>query len=310
MSKKRARLGRGLDALLGGGGGVPADGLLDEDTVAPQGGEAAPEEAAIGAAAAGGRDQLREIPVEQLQRGPYQPRSHMDQEALQELAASIRAQGVVQPVLVRPLAGGGYELIAGERRWRAAQLAGLARIPAVVREVADEAAMAVGLIENIQRENLNPIEEARGLQRLLEEFGLTHQEVADAIGRSRTAVSNLLRLLSLHSAVRGHLENGALDMGHARALLALPVDQQPEAARTVIDRNLSVRQTERLVKRMLAGGERIPALPRDPDIMRLEEELSARIGAAVRIQHGAKKGRLVIEYHGLEELDGILGRIH
>ncbi|MEA3292169.1 MAG: ParB/RepB/Spo0J family partition protein [Pseudomonadota bacterium] len=296
MSKKKARLGRGLDALLG----VTAGNLEQQPSVAGEMPAPQPAERT---------DQLREIPVEQLQRGAYQPRSHMDQEALEELAASIRAQGVVQPVLVRPRGPGSYELIAGERRWRAAQLAGLAKIPAVIRDVPDEAAMTVGLIENIQRENLNPVEEARGLQRLLDEFGLTHQEVAEAIGRSRAAVSNLLRLLSLHSVACGYLESGALDMGHGRALLALPLEQQPEAAKSVVDRSLSVRQTERLVKRLLNSGMRIPELPRDPDIVRLEEDLSLRIGATVRIQHGSKKGRLVIEYHGLDELDGILGRI-
>ncbi len=280
---KKTRLGRGLDALLG-------------DTLA----ETAPAE-----------QSLQRLPVDLIQRGRYQPRSQMPQEQLEELASSIRAQGIVQPIVVREIEGG-YEIIAGERRWRAAQMLGLDSIPAIVRDVPDEAAMALGLIENIQRENLNPVEEAVGVQRLLDEFGLTHQQVADAIGRSRAAVTNLLRLLTLTPKVRGLLEEGKIDMGHARALLALPQQAQLAAARDVVKRGLSVRQTERLVRRTLKGGS-TPAgggTPRaDPDIRRLQEALSERLGAEVSIQDRRGKGRLVIRYHSLDELDGILARI-
>ncbi len=254
---------------------------------------------------------LREIPIEQLQRGKYQPRINIDKEALEELSKSIRVQGIIQPLLVRKVSHNQFEIIAGERRWRGAQLAGLAVVPAVVREINDQAAMAVALIENIQREDLNAIEEASGFQRLLDEFGLTHQEVADAVGRSRTAVSNLLRLLSLHPEVRKLVETGKLEMGHGRALLGIPSAAQPVAAKQVISGRLSVRQTERLVKSLLRGkkskaGE---AVGQNADLTRLEEELSSRIGAPVQIQHGRKKGKLIVHYHSLDELDGILERI-
>jgi ParB family chromosome partitioning protein len=287
---KKRGLGRGLEALLG----VPGD----EPTVR------ADTEEGTG---------LRDLPVDVIERGRYQPRTEMDPAGLEDLASSIRAQGVVQPILVRPLPGGGrYEIIAGERRWRAAQMAGLEQIPAVVREVPDQAAMAIGLIENIQREDLNPIEEARALSRLIQEFTLTHQEAADAVGRSRAAVSNLLRLLELAPEARALLENGDLEMGHARALLALPTDQQGAVARQVAARGLSVRETERLVRRLLAGAERKQAVrpAADPDTRRLQDDLAARLGAVVRIQHSARgRGRLVIEYGSLDELDGILAHI-
>ncbi len=286
MTAKKRGLGRGLDALLGGSGKGTLPG--------PAGDQAA----------------LRNLPVDLVQRGRYQPRSDMRSESLEDLAASIRAQGVVQPVVVRPVAGGRYELIAGERRWRAAQLAGLHEIPAVVRDVPDEAAVAMALIENIQRENLNPLEEARALERLVEEFGLTHQGAAEAVGRSRAAVSNLLRLLELEAEVKKLVEERALEMGHARALLGLGGAHQVEAARQVAARALSVRETERLVKRWLGGDRKKPPPRPDPDIRRLEEELAGRLAARVRLDHGrAGKGRLVIEYNSTEELEGILAHI-
>jgi ParB family chromosome partitioning protein len=255
---------------------------------------------------------VRELPLDLIERGRYQPRTDMDPAALEDLAASIRAQGVVQPIVVRPLLGGErYEIIAGERRWRAAQIAGLENIPAVVREVPDQAAVAIALIENIQREDLNPIEEARALNRLIEEFALTHQETADAVGRSRAAVSNLLRLLELAGEVRTLLENGDIEMGHARALLALQGEAQGQAARLVVARGLSVRETERLVRRMLQEPAAAKVVTVDPDTRRLQDDLAQRLGARVSIQHSARgKGRLVIQYNSLDELDGILAHIH
>jgi len=293
MAVKKRGLGRGLDALLGGGSGAPAlqEAEPPEEGFAPQG-------------------DLRSLPVDLVQRGRYQPRTHMDAERLQELAESIRAQGVVQPILVRPLHAGGYEIIAGERRWRAAQLAGLQEIPAVVRDVPDQAAVAMALIENIQRENLNAIEEAAALQRLIDEFGMTHQQAAESVGRSRTAVSNLLRLLDLDEEVKRLVESGALEMGHARALLALQGTAQRELARRVVERGLSVRETEQMVRRLNAGRTRPrPAPGVDPDVRRLEQELSERLGARINIQHARGKGQLVIRYNSLEELEGILERI-
>ncbi len=235
----------------------------------------------------------------------------MDEAALSELAASIKAQGVVQPIVVRETVAGDYELIAGERRWRAAKMAGLDQLPAVVRRVPDEIALAVGLIENIQRENLNPLEEASGLRRLLDEFGLTHQQVAESIGRSRAAVSNLLRLLNLDPPVRSHLEAGQIEAGHARAILALPREQQLSAAETVIQQRLSVRQTEQLVRRYLSGErkKKRSRVRQDADLLRLEEELSERLAAKVNIEHSGRRGRVVIGYNSLDELDGILERL-
>ncbi len=256
---------------------------------------------------------LRDLPLDLIQRGRYQPRTDMDPDALEDLAASIRAQGVVQPIVVRAMGGTGrYELIAGERRWRAAQLAGLQEIPAVVRNVPDQAAMAIALIENIQRENLNPVEEAHALKRLIEEFDMTHQQAADAVGRSRAAVTNLLRLLDLNGDVRLMLENGDLEMGHARALLGLSGDQQSQAARQVVAKGLSVRETEQLVRRLQSAtpekSQQSKAV--DPDIRRLQDDLTAQLGAMVRIQHSARgKGRLVVHYNSLDELDGILAHI-
>ncbi len=290
MTATRKRgLGRGLDALLGG---APAGGV-GRETVAGDG-------------------ELRQLPVDVIRRGKYQPRSIIQAERLEELADSIRAQGVVQPIVVRPIGEGQYEIIAGERRWRAAQQAGLHEVPAVVRKVEDQAAMAMALIENIQRENLNPMEEAVALQRLITEFELTHQMAAEAVGRSRTAVTNLLRLFELNEDVKSLLESGELEMGHARALLGLRGAQQSEAARKVVARGLSVRETEQLVRRLQKPAAPQPAgrVATDPDVLRLQEDLSQRLGAAVSFQQNAKgKGKLVIHYNNLDELEGILAHI-
>ena len=294
MSPKK-RLGRGLDALL-------------SKPVAETG------------AITGAHDHpgLREIPIEQLQRGQYQPRVDIRQDTLEDLASSIRAQGVVQPIVARPVEGRGpvkYEIVAGERRWRAAQMAGLAEIPTVVKDIPDEAAIAMALIENIQRENLNPLEEARALDRLIREFDLTHAEAAEAVGRSRAAVSNLLRLQDLSDKVKPMLESRQLEMGHARALLGITnAVQQLDAARQVVKKGLSVRETERLVKSMLekAGGKKPskPAESGSADIRRLEIEVSEKIGAKVKLAHTKKgSGKLVITYNSLDELDGILKHI-
>ena len=284
MGKKpQPRLGRGLDALLGSYEPSTAD-----------------------------KDELRQIPIDLLRRGKYQPRTHMDAQALEELAASIKAQGVVQPIVVRALGSGDYEIVAGERRWRAAQLAGLETIPAVVRKIPDEAAIAIALIENIQREDLNPIEEANAFQRLIDEFRMTHQQVAEAVGRSRAAVTNLLRLLTLNNDVREMLEKAQMDMGHARALLALEGAVQSKAAHQVVEKGLSVRETENLVRRLLskASGHTAARGAVDPDIRLLQQQLSERLGAKVRIQHSRRgKGRLVIEYTNLDELEGILAKL-
>ena len=297
MAVKKRGLGRGLDALLSGNKG-PA-------SVAPQGVDKDDASSESG--------DLRVLPVDLIQRGKYQPRSDMHPETLSELADSIRAQGVVQPIVVRPIGEGRYEIIAGERRWRASQMAGLDTIPAVVREVPDQAAMAMALIENIQRENLNPMEEARALQRLIHEFELTHQQTAEAVGRSRAAVSNLLRLLELDEEVMGMVERGDLEMGHARAMLALSADQQRIAGRKVASQGLSVRETERLVKKMLSTASAEPVSSRrvdDPNIRKLEQRLSEVLAAAVSIQHSSKgSGKLVIQYSSLDELDGVLSRL-
>lgn len=294
MTKKK-RLGRGLDALLS----KPA----------------APDAPAASAAASHDRDTLQNIPLDLLQRGQYQPRVDMRQDSLEELANSIRSQGVVQPIVARPLRKNGksqkYEIIAGERRWRAAQMAGLAEIPAVIREVADESAIAMALIENIQRENLNPLEEARALDRLIREFDLTHQEAAEAVGRSRASVSNLLRLNDLGDKVKSMLEAREIEMGHARALLSISdKSQQAELARQVVSKGLSVRDTEKLVRDLGNGARKKTkkaAAPPNADIRRLEIEITEKLGAKVRIDHGSKgKGKLVIDYNSLDELDGIL----
>ena len=256
------------------------------------------------------------LAVDLIQRGRYQPRRNFDEDKLRELADSITAQGVVQPVVVRSVDGGRYELIAGERRWRAAQLAGLHEIPAVIRDVDDQAAMAMALIENIQRDDLNPLEEASALHRLLEEFGLTHQQVAQAVGKSRTTVTNLLRLLELNPDVKTLVEKGELEMGHARALLALKGPEQSSAAAKVAGKGLSVRETEALVRKRLAAAEQgdkpVPAAApaEDPDVRRLIGELTDRLGAKVQLQQRpGGKGRLLISYNSLDELEGILAHI-
>jgi len=304
---KRKSLGRGLDALL--------------SSAASAGALRRPETPADGSAAAPPADStLREIPVDLLQRGRFQPRVDMRDESLAELAESIKAQGIVQPIVVRPLrspAGGEtrYEIVAGERRWRAAQVAGLESVPAVVRDIEDEAAVAVALIENIQRENLNPIEEARALQRLVEEFGLTHAEAAEAVGRSRVTVTNLLRLLDLPRQVRELLESRALDMGHARALLGLgTAEMQLEIAQRIVKQGWSVREAENAVRKIAgpspaAKGSTAKRSDGDPNVRRLEMGLAETLGAQVTIEHGPKGGRVVIRYHGLEELQGILAHI-
>ncbi len=296
MTPKK-RLGRGLDALLSKPVARPA--TASDEAVA-------------------GGDALKNIPVELLQRGEYQPRVDMRQDSLEDLANSIKVQGVVQPIVARPIGNREgvqrYEIVAGERRWRAAQLAGLAEIPAVVRDVPDESAIAMALIENIQRENLNPLEEARALDRLIREFDLTHAEAAEAVGRSRASVSNLLRLQDLSEKVKPLLEDRQLEMGHARALLAISnPTQQYDAARQVVKKGLSVRETERLVRRMLDTAKSKPASKPptvDADIRRLEIEISEKLGAKVRVNHSKKgAGKLVIAYNSLDELDGILKHI-
>jgi ParB family chromosome partitioning protein len=285
MNTKKSRLGRGLDALLGDNGAVIAG-------VEP--------------------DKLQQLPVELLQRGQFQPRRQMDQEALDELASSISKQGVLQPIVARKLSSGDYEIIAGERRWRAAQQAGLDRVPVVVRELSDQDAMVIGLIENLQREDLNPIEEARGMQRLIEEFTMTHQQVADSVSRSRAAVSNLLRLLSLQGEVSSLLEQGQLDMGHARALLSLDEIMQLKAAQQIIKAGMSVRQAEHLVRRLQEEqvNPTSKSKEKDPDVRHLEESLSEKLGTNVEIKVGSKgKGKLIIDFHGNDVLQGILEKI-
>ncbi|MGH8120868.1 MAG: ParB/RepB/Spo0J family partition protein [Gammaproteobacteria bacterium] len=286
MTLKKRSLGKGLDALLGT---LPVD-------------------------VAGTTEDLRNLPVDLIKRGQYQPRKSMNPEALADLADSIRTQGVVQPILVRPLAGqpGKYEIIAGERRWRAAQMAGLQNIPALVREVPDRTAACIALIENIQREDLNPLEEAQTFNRLLEEFSMTHEAVAEAVGRSRSTVTNLLRLLELHPEVQELLRSGHLEMGHARAVAGLGPEQQVEIARRVVKRGLSVREAERLARDAQKPGKKKGArnTPIDPNIRSLQDKLSERLGARATIRHTSRgKGRLEIHYNSLDELDGILARI-
>ncbi len=309
MAAKKRGLGRGLDALLGPAARAPRPAEADEATPPPP---AAELKAVPPAAEPGPADRaLCHLPVDIIQRGKYQPRVDMHQESLQELADSIGEQGVVQPIVVRSVEEGRYEIIAGERRWRAAQLAGLHEIPAVVREVGDRGAIAIALIENIQREDLNPLEEARALKRLIDEFEVTHEQAAHAVGRSRAAVSNLLRLLDLEDMVKGMVERGELEMGHARALLGLSGTRQVEAARQVIAKGLTVRATERLVHQLQQPRRPAPAVAsKDPDVQRLEASLADRLGARVLIRQGrGGKGRLEIRYNSLDELDGILEHI-
>ena len=305
MTQKKPTLGRGLADLLG------------QSRMVNTGAPAASGAAQSAPPARAGDEELAHLPLDLLQRGRYQPRLDMRAESLTELADSIRSQGVVQPIIVRPIGaadergGQRYEIIAGERRWRAAQQAGLRDIPAIIRHIPDEAAIAMALIENIQRENLNPLEEARALERLISEFGLTHQQAADAVGRSRAAVSNLLRLLELPEEICERLAKRELEMGHARALLGLPQRrQQIEVGLLVARKGLSVRETESLVRRMVEPQQSrtpSPAIATDPNIQRLEDELAEKIGARVNIEHARTgQGRLVIRYNSLDELDGIL----
>ena len=289
MAVKKRGLGRGLDALLGG----TSVASLEEQ-----------------AQKADSRE-FQYLSLDLIQRGKYQPRRDMDPAALEELAQSIKAQGVMQPIVVRPIANGRFEIIAGERRWRASQQAGLDTVPAMVREVPDQAAIAMALIENIQREDLNPIEEAVALQRLQQEFQLTQQQVAEAVGKSRVTITNLLRLIALPEEIKILLSHGDLEMGHARALLGLPAAQQVEGARHVVARGLTVRQTEALVRQWLNSKEQpLVEAKVDLDISRLEQRLAEKLGATVQIKHGQKgRGQLVIKYSSLDELQGVLAHI-
>lgn len=287
MAAKKRGLGKGLDALLGG---------AQDEIKQPA-----------------NHDALQMLAIDLIQRGQYQPRQHFDQSTLEELASSIRAQGMVQPIVVRQLAGkGNYEIIAGERRWRAAQLAGLQDVPVIIKDVPDQTAMCLALIENIQRQDLNPLEEAHALERLIDEFAMTHDEIAEAVGRSRSSVTNLLRLLDLKNEVKALLEVGKLDMGHARALLALTGNKQIEAAQSVVKQGLSVRATERLVQQLTNKSKSAkPAKKnKDPNISKLENDLSERLGSNVVISHQTNgRGKLEIRYNSLDELDGLLKHI-
>ncbi len=289
MSVKKRGLGRGLDALLGSATLAASPVVMVTD-----------------------KEKLHSLPVEYLQSSRYQPRKDFDPVRLQELADSISAQGVVQPVVVRPLGENRYEIIAGERRWRAAQLARLHDIPVVVRNVSDQSALAIALIENIQREDLNPLEEAEALKRLQEEFSLTHQQIADAVGKSRATVTNLLRLNDLHPEAKDLLRQGQIEMGHARAILSLDRQKQGDLARQVAAKNLNVRETEALVRKLQEAPAPVAAQPkpRDPDIARLEERVTQSLGAKAQIKHGGKgAGKLIISYDSLDQLEGVLERL-
>ncbi|MCH9744294.1 MAG: ParB/RepB/Spo0J family partition protein [Gammaproteobacteria bacterium] len=306
MSKRRG-LGKGLgdmglSELLGD---IQTEVKATETALSPVV-DIAPQEQLIEQQAPGSR--LQKLGVDLLQPGRYQPRKNFSQESLQELADSIKAQGIIQPLVARPMRDNQYEIIAGERRWRAAQLAGLSDVPVIVRDIPDEAAIAMSLIENIQRRDLNAIEEANALNRLIIEFQMTHQEVAEAVGKSRTVVTNLLRLQKLNPDVRVLVEKGELDMGHARALLALEGTEQSGIAEMIVKKSLSVRQTEQLIRKLNQTKPGTPARTvTDPDILSLQQRLSEKLGAEVNIQHSAKgKGKLVINYHSVDELDGIL----
>lgn len=300
---KRKGLGRGLDSLISGATGVSSADAIKAATAAIN--PDTTQQAVDGT--------LKHLPVEFLQRGKYQPRRDMHPEALEELAESIKSQGVMQPIVVRPIDKDKYEIIAGERRWRATQLAGIDKIPAVIREVPDETAIAMALIENIQREDLNPMEEAFALKRLQDEFELTQQQVAEAVGKSRSAVTNLLRLLNLCDEVKTLLEHGDLEMGHARCLLPLETGQQREIARVIVAKGLSVRQAEALVRKTQqeeASAEDDSDRKIDPDLKKLEDGLGEHVGVPVMVQHSAKgKGKLVLKYNNLDELDGILNHL-
>ncbi|MEO2268858.1 ParB/RepB/Spo0J family partition protein [Pseudoalteromonas pernae] len=295
MSAKKRGLGRGLDALLTSS--KPAAQASAQST------EDGPSESAV-------KGELQKLPIEFLQPGKYQPRKDMSEDALEELASSIRAQGIIQPIVVRQIDANKYEIIAGERRWRAAQIAKLDVVPCLIKDVPDEAAVAIALIENIQREDLNAMEEAIALERLIEEFALTHQQVADAVGKSRTTVTNLLRLNNLNDDVKIMLEHGDIEMGHARCLLGLSGELQSEAARTAVAKALTVRETEKLVRSILEPAEKPQKKEKDPDVKQLEQKLQDNLGAKVEINYNQKgKGKLVISYTNLDELEGILERI-
>jgi len=297
---KKRGLGRNLDVLLS----RPKSAAV---AVAPEPVAVATPAVAV---VASNNNELRKLPIELLQRGRYQPRKEFASDRLQELADSIRTQGIIQPIVVRPIAENRYEIIAGERRWRAAQLAGLTEVPVIIKKIPDEAALAVALIENIQREDLNPLEEAVALQRLLDEFGMTHEKIAQAVGKSRATVTNLLRLLSLQPEVKTLVEQGKLEMGHARALLALTGVTQTQLAKKVVAASLSVRETERLVKQAQMPKVNNVIKKADPNITHLQQKLSDQLGALVVFQHGAKgKGKMVVHYNNLDELEGILAKI-
>ena len=282
MMQRKKGLGRGLDALLAGN-----DDVIEVD-----------------------RQRQATLAIGDLQPGKYQPRTRMDPGSLEDLAASIKAQGLIQPISVRPIAGGRYEIIAGERRWRAAQIAGLTEVPVLIREIPDDAALAMSLIENIQREDLNPLEEAAGLQRLIDEFGMTHQQAADAVGRSRSAASNLLRLLQLAKPAQDLLMAGDIEMGHARAILAAPKSDQGRLAAEVADKGWSVRETEKRVAHELNPPAHRPAAERNRDLVRLEEDLADSLGAAVKLSANRKgAGSISIRFTSLDQLDGILRRL-
>jgi len=302
MSAKKRGLGRGLDALLSSSKPAPSSSK-EQDTVNVT--------EAVQTAAQPVANELQKLPIEFLHSGKYQPRKDMSEEALEELASSIRSQGIIQPIVVRLVAENSFEIIAGERRWRAAQIAKLESVPCIVKDVPDEAAVAIALIENIQREDLNAMEEAIALNRLLNEFELTHQQVADAVGKSRTTVTNLLRLNNLNSDVKILLEHGDIEMGHARCLLALEGEAQSDAARLAVAKALTVRETEKLVRSILEPVAAKETPEKDPDVKRLEQKLADNLGAKVEINYNAKgKGKLVISYTNLDELDGILNRIN
>ncbi|WP_076926043.1 ParB/RepB/Spo0J family partition protein [Pseudoalteromonas sp. EB27] len=302
MSAKKRGLGRGLDALLSSSKPAPSASKEQDTSNVTE---------AVKNAAGPNNSELQKLPIEFLHSGKYQPRKDMSEEALEELASSIRSQGIIQPIVVRPIAHNSFEIIAGERRWRAAQIAKLETVPCIIKDVPDEAAVAIALIENIQREDLNAMEEAVALNRLLIEFELTHQQVADAVGKSRTTVTNLLRLNNLNSDVKILLEHGDIEMGHARCLLALEGEAQSDAARLAVAKALTVRETEKLVRSIL---EPLPAkeiTEKDPDVKQLEQQLAENLGAKVEINYNKKgKGKLVISYTNLDELDGILNRIN
>ncbi len=297
-TKKKKRLGRGLEALLGSTEPLSSTNSGSGDSSTQSASTASAKDSAPNT-----------LPVEKMQPGEYQPRTNMDQASLEELAASISSQGIIQPILVRPVSDGKYEIIAGERRWRAAQIAQLHEVPVLVRNIPDEATLAVALIENIQRENLNPVEEAVGLKRLMDEFELTHEEMAKSVGRSRTAVTNLLRLLSLSPGAKKLLEQGNIEMGHARAILGLPLEYQDTVAAEVYAKKLSVRQTEALVRSYANPKKKAVKPSKSADIRNLEENLAEKLGTKVSLEDNNGKGKLVIEYKNLDTLDGILAHI-